>query len=459
MYDNHKQEDIDNRVLEIYNQLKESNHLENITIQNITYYNDLTLVQPKNDITGMAEQGVYTVKSIDENARVLYNIYNENMQIATVDENGKIQFSEEYMQFLQEIDPRFFETTKKANGKEQLVLPDEISNEDKIYSTQDIKEIEERKNKKTLEQQNNSEDIKQQDSEEKDIEKMAQVSGMKKEDISSYSTIKPTEKLTDKETFEDIANVSGKYSKIYVISANGATNKNRRFAFMGITKDGNAEYIDGLETRGTTTTDREIYSINRDGSTVKEKQTTEMFKTKNEDKMFSVTIGQYGILEVDYLRKSPTENKFIGSSVETQAQRPTTRQVKEFMNTARTTKYEMKEAIQNTREQIKENESETTQLNNIDDNPYNDKSLDIDEIITLHDGTKTTIRKQAEEHGKAPEEYARMMESTTGDCSAEKIEKINMEIEKREEIQHEEEHLREERTTPEEAALKNMYND
>ena len=42
---------------------------------------------------------------------------------------------------------------------------------------------------------------------------------------------------------------------------------------------------------------------------------------------------------------------------------------------------------------------------------------------------------------------------------AEKIEKINMEIEKREEIQHEEEHLREEITTPEEAALKNMYND
>lgn len=448
MGEENKQEKIDNRMLEIYNELKNNEDSGYINIQDITYYNDLTLIQPQSETVGIAEQGVYLVKIVDENERVLYNVFNENMQIATIDDNGKIQFSENYEQFLQKIDPRFLDAIKNANNK-IVKLPEELSEDDIIYEPEDIETVRKKKEQESEEAKDELEENTKEDN-EVNLDKIAKTTGMKREDINSYSMIKPTEKVTDKDTFEDVASVSGKYSKIYVISANKATDKNRKFAFIGITKDGEAEYIDDLETRGTTTTDKKIYSINRDGTSVEEKQTTEMFTTKNQDKMFSVTIGQYGILEVDYLRRSSTENKFIGSSVETQAQRPTTRQVKEFMNTSRTSNYEFSEAIRNTEEQIQENGSETTELQNIDDNPYNDKAPDIDEVIRLHDGTRTTIREQANKHGKSPEEYVNIIENTQGDCNSEKIEKANIEIEE------DEEPSREERSTPEEEALKKL---
>ena len=59
-------------------------------------------------------------------------------------------------------------------------------------------------------------------------------------------------------------------------------------------------------------TNVDIYSINRDGSSIQEKQTREMFKSKNSsDKSFTVTSGQYGILEVDYVRKDQMKKNLL----------------------------------------------------------------------------------------------------------------------------------------------------
>ena len=121
--------------------------------------------------------------------------------------------------------------------------------------------------------------------------------------------------------------------------------------------------------------------------------------------MFSAKIGNYGIIEVDYLRKSPTENKFVGSQVETQTERPTTAEVKQFMNEARTTKSEFDESIDKTEKQIEENESRTTRLENIDDNPNNDRAIDVTEVVELDDGTKTTIMDEAKSQNKKLDDY------------------------------------------------------
>ena len=190
------------------------------------------------------------------------------------------------------------------------------------------------------------------------------------------------------------------------------------------------EYANGKSvTNAGVNTGKEIYSMNRDGSVVKEKQTSALFMLRNGEEGFSVTIGQYGMIEVDYIRKDPTQNKFIGLTLNTYSEKPTTREVQEFMNDARTTDEELTEIIEKTEHQLDEHGSETTLLQNIDDNPNNDKAIDIDEEIEMHDGTVTTLRQEAEKYNMSPEDYIKYFEAARGDCTSDKIMVANLNIE------------------------------
>lgn len=445
---NKADEVVRSKALEIYQKVKQQNlkNNKNEFISEI-YYKDLTLIQP-NEQDGLAEQDVYLVKSLSGNGKITYQIYSNDMLIADIDENGDMNFSKDYINKVAKIDNRFKTTIEKNTSK--FTQPQELSEEDREFSKEELfataqeeKINNDKEEPMTPKQKSKSED-------EKDLEKIAQETGTKKEDLSACTKINPKEYVTDKERFEDVANVQGKYEKIYIISANGHTDKNSKFAFMGITKEGKAEYIDGLATRGATTTDRNIYSINRDGSTIEEKQTTEMFTTVDSNKMFSVTKGQYGILELDYIRRSSEENKFISAPVATEIQRPTTMEVKKFMEDTRTSKRDIDESVKEAEEQTKEDETNTTNLSRVDNNPNNDSGYDIDEEITMHDGTITTLRKEAEKQNISPEEYVNRIENAQGKCTAEKIEVVNTEnIEEQEE--------RGERLTPDEEAYANRH--
>ncbi len=452
--------EIEERILAIYKEVLQELPEKN-KIDGITYYTDITLVNPIDGKDGLADQNIYAVRVVNEKEKNLYKLYNNSIEIAEIDENGKIIFSNEYIEWLEQIDKRFSEIAKNANEKEALDLNNELTEEDKEYKEDEIKELESEENKEITEQQKEQEK-EEPENKEQEMQQLAEATGNKVENIKSYSKIKPTQYLTDKDTFEEIANVKGQYSDIYIVNANEDMGKNHKFAFIGRNQDGELEYIEGLETKGTTTTDRQIYSINRDGSKVEEKQVTEMFTTSDPNKMFSAKIGNYGIIEVDYLRKSPTENKFVGSQVETQTERPTTAEVKQFMNEARTTKSELDESIDKTKKQIEENESRTTRLENIDDNPNNDRAIDVTEVVELDDGTKTTIMDEAKSQNKKLDDYIKEMEETPESGMAEKIESIRVkELEKNTKEEPEVLHDREdrgERETPEEAALRRLMN-
>ena len=76
------------------------------------------------------------------------------------------------------------------------------------------------------------------ENEEESMEQIAKQSGIAKDDIKSCSEINPHERITDQKSFEDIANVTGKYSKIFVVSANSQTRGNSLYSFWGMTQDG-----------------------------------------------------------------------------------------------------------------------------------------------------------------------------------------------------------------------------
>ena len=454
-----KKEEIKNRVIAIYDNLKDKYDKEGSKnkINRVIYYDTLPITSPAG---GLELYGAYVVRIVNDKEKVLYEIYDNNALVATVNQDGIFLFEEKYKQDL--IDRKEFLWANQVSQMEiygaKVQEPEELKENDKEFVEQDI--IEE-KNKK--EEEKESKNDEKELTEDEQEEAIAKEMGLSKEELVCKAKIDPKQILeegeVDQKSFEDIAGVKGKYKTIYVVNANKQTEgNNKRFAFVGITKEGKVEHIN-LPTKGTPIPQRKIYAMNRDGSEVKEKQVTEMFMANGDiEKGFSVTVGQYGKLEIDYLRRSPGENTFLGSPVETEKQRFTKKPVREEMSTY-TSKYGLNDVVGDTKEQIGELESKTTNLENIDDKPNNDKALDPNEKITMHDGSTTTLADEAEKLGMNLGEYNNCFEKAEGDCPADKIKNVREEIRKQKESK--EPMGREDiggRLTPEEEAWLRMQN-
>ena len=411
-------------------------------VDEISYYKQIILQSEKSPIM-YGLQDVYPV-NIKEPKRYYGNrtlLYQNGIPIAMIDENSNIKFSGEYLKQMKALNPSIYALLHSMNGKHyELPKIQEVSEKlPNINSKQEVEdfklskeELENAKKNETIGQgmseEENIQDVNNEqepENEKESIEQIAKQAGIAKDDIKSCSEINPHERITDQKSFEDIANVTGKYSKIFVVSANSKTQGNSLYSFWGMTQDGKMEPVQGLEERQGVNTGKSIYSINRDGSQVKEQQTSALFTLPNQREGFSVTIGQYGIIETTYIRRSTNENKYIGSVVNSSTQKPTTREVQEFMNDSRTTDAELKDTIDKTEHQL--GETSETKLRNVDDNPNNDVEIDMDQEITLHDGTTTTLAKEAEKLNIAPDEYRKQFAQREADCYADKVELIREE--------------------------------
>ena len=440
-----KNAQIKDSILNIGNNYIQNNGKD--SFKNIIYLPNMT-INPENVQNAFQEQDVFLVeRSSEQNLEnnkdtepsgPIYDIYIRDGQIkmGTI-ENGVITFTPEYLQMMMELSPFIYQTLMMQQGKSYEIAEgfvDVSREEDGLQlnpmemSKEDIeKEMQERVGlqgqEKLTEQDQGPKD------EEQAIKEIAIKTGLSIEDIKSCASLDPKEKITDSQSFENLTNTVGKYVKVFPVASNSKTQGTSRFVFYGITPKGEVEQVPGFEERDGVNTGKEIYSMNRDGSVVKEKQTSALFMLRNGEEGFSVTIGQYGMIEVDYIRKDPTQNKFIGLTLNTYSEKPTTREVQEFMNDARTTDEELTEIIEKTEHQLDEHGSETTLLQNIDDNPNNDKAIDIDEEIEMHDGTVTTLRQEAEKYNMSPEDYIKYFEEARGNCTSDKIMDANLTIE------------------------------
>ena len=164
-------------------------------------------------------------------------------------------------------------------------------------------------------------------------------------------------------------------------------------------------------TQGATT-GQTITSINsRDGSVVEQEQVSGLVKiggrstANGQEEMLSVRVGQYGILEVDYVRADLSRDKderYLSAPIETKNQRPTTKEVREVMDKNRNT--EIEGELERADEEIERDGD--AELRNIDDTASNDE-LTPDEIIVLENGEETTLRKEAEKAKISPEEFTK----------------------------------------------------
>lgn len=171
----------------------------------------------------------------------------------------------------------------------------------------------------------------------------------------------------------------------------------------------------------------------RDGSVIEQEQVAGMVKLNGRNSLngteeyLSVKIGQYGILEVDYVRRQLGKNKedaYFSAPVETQNQMPTTREVKEMMDKHHNTSLE--DELDKGAPEIQRDRE--TQIENIDETASNDE-LGIDDIIVLEDGTQTTIRQEAQKAKISAEEFLQKYESKEGQTPDEILEQVHEEVE------------------------------
>ena len=427
-------ESITENILQMYTSISEELGERGQEIENIGYYKDFEI---KN--SGLAISDAYIVKlkdsedtkTRDENEqkeRIIYEIRDQdNNLIASVNELGEIQFEESYLESLREINEGYFDNLTLDEA--EFELPEELERDDIVLTKEEIEEKQS----------------------ERRISDVSKAIGSK--EINSYSEMKtdqtpvfdkvvnkqeidPNARVTQGETLADmIPEIKEKgIVKVGVVYSDYSKGQNGRFSFVGIDKDGQIQTVDSLENTQGTTTGQTITSINsRDGSLVEQEQVSGLVKingrstTNGQEEMLSVRVGQYGILEVDYVRADLSRDKderYLSAPIETKNQRPTSREVRDVMDKNRNT--EIDGELERAEEEIERDDD--AQLRNIDDTASNDE-LTPDEVIVLENGEETTLRKEAAKAKVSPEEFTRKYNERGGKTPDEKIDSIHEEIE------------------------------
>lgn len=255
------------------------------------------------------------------------------------------------------------------------------------------------------------------------------------ESIPSKTEIDVNQKVTDSETMATLLNVQGKgYQKIQAVESDKLEERNStRFSFVGIKqiekkdpktgkirKQTVAEKIDTLEQRYGQSPSKGIDSLNGDGSKLQEKKMQSIYQIKGDNEnQVGINIGSAGTLEVSYIRTPRQDNgEAISIPIETHSVRPTTREVREFMNRHRNTDVEEEaDRIEKHREagcedisitEIKDDSSDVRHIH-IDES-YLAKLVDeileryeeLGEIYNRED-IKDKIKEMAEEREQIPE--------------------------------------------------------
>ena len=403
-------------------------------IENMGYYKDFEF---KN--SGLAMNDVYIVKlkesketksleNEDQQEKQLYEIYDKDQNlIATVDENGKIEYQPEFIKQLKEISEEYYNMLTLEDT--EFELPEELEKDDIVLTKGEIEEI---SNSKKLEEI--SKTIGDEEINSYSEINTNQTPQFKK--ITNKQEIDPNVRVTQTETLADmIPEIKEKgIEKIGVVFSNHNKGQNGRFSFIGIDKDGQIQKIDSLENTEGTTTGQKVTSINSiDGSVVEEEQVAGMVRingrsnANNQEEMISVRQGNYGILEIDYVRADLSrdeDERYFSAPIETNNIYPTTREVRDFMDKSKNT--EINDELKKSEGEI--NRDGETEMMNIDDTASNDY-LTPDDIIVLEDGSKTTLRKEAEKAKISPEEFTKKYNSREGKTPDEKIDEIQEEVE------------------------------
>lgn len=246
-----------------------------------------------------------------------YEIFDDNDKlIAMVSSEGKVQFVPEYLEQLKENYGEYFKQLELDDI--DFELPKELKENDIVMTKAELDEREKnglernKEGKKEQKQEGDSEKEKEEEEEEKEPdqeteeekkEKTAKALNIDKDEIKAVSTINPSEKITDKYNLVDLMPEASKYASVSIVCSTPNEKSNGQFTILGVKQDGTREPISSIEPVEGTTGNKNVISINEDGSKVEEKQVKGLLRinARNRDDGIAVSIGDYGMLNVDYV--------------------------------------------------------------------------------------------------------------------------------------------------------------
>ena len=305
----------DNKKEKIINKMQELSEMVDAELDNkqqkredITYYDDFEFKG-----SNLAVKSVYIVEISNNNDEktadksdenyTTYEIFDRNnKKIADVDEKGKIRFNPEFIERLKQIDSNYIEQLNLEDLT--FELPEKLSEKDVHLTREELSEEKERDIGSKKEEQKDKEDKEKEDkeaekeTEEEKIQKTADALGIDETEIKSISTIDLNQKVTDKYTLRDMIPEVKECDMLTV-----AYTKDGNFTLLGAKRDGTRENLKSVESIEGASTNKNVISINEDGSRVEEKQVKGLMRinARNRDDGLSISIGDYGMMNIDYV--------------------------------------------------------------------------------------------------------------------------------------------------------------
>lgn len=314
----------ENKKEKIINKMKELSSIVDAGLdekqqrrEDITYYDDF-----KFNGSNLAVNSVYVVEISNKNKEktadkseekyTTYELYDKNnKKIADVDGKGKIHFSQEFIENLKQIDSNYveqlnlddldFELPEKLSEKDLQLTKEELSEEkerDIGSKKEEQKDKKEDKENEDKEKEKEEEKEADKETEEEKKQKTAEALGIDETEIKSISTIDLNQKVTDKYTLRDMIPEAKECDMLTI-----AYTKDGNFTLLGAKRDGTRENLKSVESIEGASTNKNVISINEDGSRVEEKQVKGLMRinARNRDDGLSISIGDYGMMNIDYV--------------------------------------------------------------------------------------------------------------------------------------------------------------
>ena len=359
------------------------------TILDISYYGKIVLSKNDIELSNERKEDLYLVKK-ETNGKIEFEFRIDLGIVATINDEGQIQINKDFRELI--------------NEKEFLLQLKSIT----PLSLEKLEELE-KDTKKEVDKKMQTAKTEGKDEKEERNTPSKYIENPKdmKIDLSK--------KITEKENFYDLVPEARQKGVVDVVVR---TKDNLTFEIIGVNSVGEEVNLQTLEQTEGTNPSKNILAINADGSTVKEDQVSTILKIKNgenegkQNEGFAIKIGNYGIPEVSYYRRSSELNQYssIPVNLDNTNQKRTDKDVREYIEKPRNTTTD--DNLKRAKDRLSSNEDGKTELENIDDDLTND----------VEDPSEIQIRKAAARCKMRVEKFKQELEKQDGDTLEEKIE-------------------------------------
>lgn len=382
-----------NTIQEFKKEIEKDNN--KVIVLDISYYGEINLSNSIDSSKVIKEDLFLVKKEID--GKVEEEFCTKNGTLAKVNENGEIKISEQYKNLIDE---------NELLSKLKDVLPMSLSKLEQLE-----KKRESRKTTSEKKDENKSEEESKENEEENEGN-----TGNKKlyKPNPKDLEIDLKQKVTETNTIQDLLPETKGLNKLITRRKNDG-----QFEIIGVNEQGEEVELKSLEQTEGTNPNKDIIDIDRKGKAEQEQAKT-ILKIKNgenygkQNEILSISLGDYGIPEVNYGVRAQETNEYITIPVAVKRsntnEKRADKDVIEFVEKRRNTS--VKEDITRAEDRIGQNESKETELENFDDNPYNDKIIDESEIL---------IRNGAKRAHEEVDVFKRRLEKIEGDNLEEKV--------------------------------------